>query len=67
MTASSSSEEDQSSNQSDCESLIRQLDSNLQEEDISNWLSGDADDQGYQLLSDAKIIQQVCSQQPADS
>ena len=68
-TASSSSDhvEDQSSNESDCETLIRELDSSLQDEDISNWVSGDADDQGYQLLSDEDIIQQVTSQQPDDT
>ena len=68
-TASSSTDhvEDQISDQSDCEMLLHQLDSNLQDEDISNWVNGDADDQGYQLLSDEEIIQQVNIQQPNDT
>lgn len=52
---------------SDCETLLCQLDSNLQDEDINNWLNVDTDDQGYQLLSDEEIVQQVTSQQPEDA
>ena len=66
-TASSSTAdhlEDESSNQSDCETLFRQLDSSLQDED---WVNGDADDQGYQLLSDEDIIHQVTSQPRDDT
>ena len=47
--------------------LLHQLDSSLQDEDISNWVNGDADDQGYQLQSDEEIIQQVTIQQPNDT
>jgi len=46
---------------SNCEALLCQLDKILYGSDISNWLN--ADDQGYQLLSDSEIIQQVTSQQ----
>ena len=68
-TASSSTDhiEDQTSDQSGCEMLLHQLDSNLQDEDISKWINGDADDQGYQLLSDEETIQQVTIQQPNDT
>ena len=54
---------DDTSVSSSCEALLRELDSNLDDSDISNWLNADADDQGYQLLSDSEIIQQVTSQQ----
>ena len=43
----------------ECEDLARQLDSGLQEEDIMEWMDGNSDDQGYQLLSDDDIIRQV--------
>ena len=68
-TASSSTDhvEDRISDQSHCEMLLHQLDSNLQDEDISNWVNGDADDQGNQLLYDEEIIQQVTIQQPNDT
>ena len=54
--------EDDSSVESNCEALLHELDSSLWDEDISNWLLVDADDQGYQLLSDIELIQQVTSQ-----
>ena len=59
--------EDQSSNQSDCVTLIRHLDCSLEDEDISNWVNGDEDDQDYQLLSDEDINQEVASRQPDDT
>ena len=63
-TASSTDQElDDTSVLSNYETLLRELDSNLVDSDISNWLNADADDQGYQLLSDSEIIQQVTSQE----
>ena len=44
------------------EALLHELDSNLRDEDISNWLNVDAVEHGYQLLSDNEIIQQLTSQ-----
>ena len=54
-------ESDQACAATECEDLVRQLDSNLPEEDIE-WMNGDSDDQGYQLLSDKDIIQHVTQQ-----
>ena len=50
--------EDQSSEPT-CEELIRQVDNNLSDEDIEQWLGGDVNNPGYQLLSKEEIIQQV--------
>ena len=58
---------DNSSVESNCEALLHELDSSLCDEDISNWLHVDVDDQGYQLLSDNEIIQQVTSQLHKDT
>lgn len=46
-----------------CESLVRQLDKNLTDEDVTSWLYEDSADPGYQLLSDEDIIDQVTSDQ----
>jgi len=48
---------------SDCEALLCQLDSHLDDSDVSNWLNADADDQDYQLLSNSEIIQLIIRQQ----
>ena len=56
-------ESDQAGSATKCEDLVRQLDSNLQDEDIREWMNGgDSDDLGYQLLSDDDIIQHVTQQ-----
>ena len=55
-------ESDQAGSATKCEDLARQLDSNLQDEDIREWMNGDSDDLGYQLLSDYDIIQHVTQQ-----
>ena len=55
-------ESDQAGAVTECEDLARQLDSNLQDEDIREWMNGDSDDLGYQLLSDDDIIQLVTQQ-----
>ena len=34
-----------------CEDLTIQLDDNIQSEDVIEWMHGDSDDPGYQLLS----------------
>ena len=55
-------ESDQADAATECEDLARQLDSNLQDEVIREWMNRDSDDQGYQLLSDDDIIQHVTQQ-----
>ena len=45
-----------------CDSLAVQLDSNLTSEDIDTWLGEDANDPGYQLLTDDEIVQAVTEQ-----
>ena len=50
--------EDQSS-EPICEELIRQVNNNLSDEDIEQWLSEDVNYPGYQLLSNKEIVQQV--------
>ena len=48
-----------------CEELTIQLDSNLSDRDISDWVNADSSDPGYALLSDQDIIQQLtCSNPP---
>lgn len=42
-------------------SLSKELDPNLSDEDITNWMKEDSSDPGYQLLTDDVIIQQVVS------
>ena len=59
---STSAENDQASATVECEDLARQLHSDLHNEDIREWMAGDSDDQGYQLLSDDDIIQHVTQQ-----
>ena len=49
-----------------CEQLLHQVDATLSNDDVSEWLHFDSDDPGYQLLSDADIIQQV-TQEEADN
>lgn len=39
--------------------LAHQLDSNLEDEDVCDWMNIDSGDQGYQLLTDEEIVQQV--------
>jgi len=53
-----SSELDGTNVSSNCEALLCLLDSNLDDTDISNSLNADtdADDQGYQLLSDSESL-----------
>ena len=42
-----------------CEDLARQLDNNLSDSDISDWIGADSCDPGYQVLTDQDIIEQV--------
>ena len=56
---SSSVESDQACVAAECEDLAHQLDSGLQDEDIREWMDGDSDDHGYQLLTDEDIIQHI--------
>lgn len=49
-----------------CEQLLHHIDATLSSDDISEWLHSDSEDPGYQLLSDADIIQQV-TQEEADN
>lgn len=56
QVVSSCHDEDDDYNQSDCQTLLHQLDTSLDDEDISNWLNVDANDPGYQLLTEEEII-----------
>ena len=49
-------EDNKDQSDSDSETLLRQLDTNLNDENISNWLNEDVNDPGYQLLTDDEII-----------
>ena len=51
----------ESQDQQTCETLIRDLDKNLTDEDIRSWLDSDSNDPGYQLLSDDDIISNITS------
>ena len=39
--------------------LARQLDSNIENQDIDDWMDVDCSDEGYQMLSDEDIIRRV--------
>ena len=47
-----------------CEDLARQLDSNLSDSDISEWIGADGFDPGYQILTDQDIIEQIACTDP---
>ena len=51
----------ESDDQKTCEMLVRDLDSNLTDEDIRSWLDSDGNDPGYQLLSNDDIISNITS------
>ena len=38
---------------------FRELDHDISQEEVAEWLNSDQNDQGYQLLSDSEIMQQV--------
>ena len=40
-----------------CEELAKQLDSNLSDRDISDWIGADGCDLGYQVLTNQEIIE----------
>ena len=42
-----------------CEDLAIQLNGNIQSEDVIEWMHGDSDDPGYQLLSDDDFVQLI--------
>ena len=58
-TESDQQPEDTDAREEGVEALAKQLDHNLSDEDISNWMKEDSNDPGYQLLTDEEIIQQV--------
>lgn len=47
-----------------CEELTMQLDCNLSDRDISDWVNIDSSDPGYALLSDNDIIEQLTYSNP---
>ena len=47
-----------------CEELTMQLDSNLSDREISDWVNTDNGDPGYALLSDQDIIGQITCPNP---
>ena len=50
---------DDSAQYQTCEDLAKQLDNNLSDSDISDWVGADSSDPGYQVLTDQDIIEQV--------
>ena len=53
-----SSSEDQS-DELTCEELIHRVDCSLSDDNIEKWISGDANNPGYQLLTEEEIVQQA--------
>ena len=51
--------EDADAHEQSVEALTNELDHNLSDEDITNWMKKDSSNPGYQLLTDKEIIQQV--------
>ena len=58
-TESDQQPEDADAHKQSVEALAKELDNNLSDEDIINWMKEDSSDPGYQLLTDKEIIQQV--------
>ena len=58
-TESDQQPEDADAHKQSVEALAKELDHNLSDEDIINWMKEDSSDPGYQLLTDEEIIQQV--------
>ena len=58
-TESDQQPEDADAHKQSVEALAKELDHNLSDEDIINWMKEDSSDPGYQLLTDKEIIQQV--------
>ena len=61
ITESDKQPENDDSQEQSVESLAKELDPNLSDEDIANWIKEDSNDPGYQLFTDKEIIQQVVS------
>ena len=55
---------DNSAQDQTCEELAKQLDTNLSDSDISDWIGTDSCDPGYQVLTDQEIIEQVTCTNP---
>ena len=58
-TESDQQQEDADAHEQSMEALAKELDHNLSDEDITNWMKEDSSDPGYQPLTDEEIIQQV--------
>ena len=58
-TESDQQPEDADAHEQSVEALANELDHNLSDEDITNWMKEDSNNPGYQLLTDKEIIQQV--------
>ena len=54
--SSSAEESDSTIAEKQCEEHAHQLDPSLQDEDITNWIDGELDDQGYRLFTDDDIV-----------
>lgn len=52
---------DDNAEEQTCEELAKQLDNNLSDSDISDWIGADSCDPGYQVLTDLDIAEQVTS------
>ena len=61
--SSSAEESDPTIAEKQCEEHAHQLDPSLQDEDITSWIDGELDDQGYRLFTDDDIVQHVIQQE----
>ena len=59
LSPADSEAQDNSPTNTEVLELAHQLDSNLKDKDVCDWMNIDSGDQGYQLLTDEEIVQQV--------
>ena len=60
-TDSDKQSEDADSQRQSVKSLTKEIDHNLTEEDITNWMNEDSIDPVYQVFTDEEIVQQILS------
>ena len=66
LASDKTNDSDQQPEGADCQgqsvkSLAKELDNNLTDDDIANWMKEDSSDPGYQVFTDEEIIQQTVS------
>ena len=62
ITSQTDSEEVDATTENDhaaCQQMLHFLVNDISDQEISKWLSQDSDDQGYQYLTDAEVIDQI--------